>query len=88
MCSRLDFLPKWIHLYLEDVLWAMMIFLIIGMLFSRKNTYWVAASAILVTFSIEISQLYQAAWINEIRHTKIDGLILGFGNRQNISKNS
>ena len=28
---------------------------------------------------IEISQLYQAEWINNIRHTTLGGLILGQG---------
>ncbi|MFR3072503.1 MAG: DUF2809 domain-containing protein, partial [Paeniclostridium sp.] len=35
--------------------------------------------AFLFSFSIEISQLYQAQWINNIRNTIIGGLILGHG---------
>jgi Protein of unknown function (DUF2809) len=34
---------------------------------------------LLFTYCIEISQLYQADWINAIRHTKLGGLVLGFG---------
>ncbi len=39
----------------------------------------VALISILTCFLIEFSQLYQAEWINEIRKTRLGGLILGFG---------
>ncbi|MBU5675497.1 DUF2809 domain-containing protein [Alkaliphilus sp. MSJ-5] len=74
-----DFLPKWVHLYLGDILWALMIFFIFGFLFKRKNTFWIAMVSLLFSLSIEFSQLYQAQWINEIRHTTIGGLVLGYG---------
>ena len=44
-----------------------------------RPTWQVAACALLFSFAIEFSQLYQAPWINEIRHTRIGGLVLGFG---------
>ena len=77
--SRLDFLPRWVYLYVGDILWALMVFLIIAMLFKRKSTTWVALAAISFSFLIEISQLYQATWINNIRHTTLGGLVLGVG---------
>jgi len=77
--SRLDSLPTWVHLYVGDVLWALMVFLLIAMIFKNKSSYYVAVIAICFSFVIEFSQLYQATWINNIRHTVIGGLILGFG---------
>ncbi|WP_236904904.1 DUF2809 domain-containing protein [Clostridium formicaceticum] len=77
--SRSGFGPKWIHLYVGDVLWALMLFFIVGLVFKEKNTYWVAVTAVSIAFLVEFSQLYQATWINAIRHTKIGGLVLGFG---------
>ncbi|QUH21309.1 ribosomal maturation YjgA family protein [Alkaliphilus sp. B6464] len=74
-----DFLPKWVHLYLGDTLWALMIFFIFGFLFKRKNTFCIATVSLLFSFLIEISQLYQAQWINTIRNTTIGGLVLGYG---------
>lgn len=74
-----DFLPKWVHLYLGDILWALMIFFIFGFLFNRKDIFWIAMAALLFSFSIEISQLYQAQWINAIRNTTIGRLVLGYG---------
>ena len=35
--------------------------------------------ALAFSFAVEISQLYQADWINAIRHTTLGGLVLGFG---------
>ena len=79
LASRLTFWPGWVHLYVGDVFWALMIFLIIAIVFRRKSSYWVTVVAICFTFSIEFSQLYQGIWINNIRHTVLGGLVLGFG---------
>lgn len=79
LASRLDFLPIWVYLYVGDVLWALMVFLIFAMIFNTKSTYFVAVVAISFSFLIEFSQLYQATWINNVRHTTLGGLVLGFG---------
>lgn len=72
-------LPSWVQLYLGDVLWALMVFFILGFIFRRKSTWWIAMVALLFSFLIEFSQLYHAEWIDALRRTKIGGLILGFG---------
>lgn len=72
-------LPLWTTLYLGDALWALMVFFGFAFIFKRKSTLWVAVVAIVFSFSIEISQLYHAPWIDAIRQTRIGGLILGFG---------
>ncbi|MFR9069047.1 MAG: DUF2809 domain-containing protein [Paraclostridium sp.] len=48
-------------------------------LFPKLNITKSLVLAFLFSFSIEISQLYQAQWINNIRNTIIGGLILGHG---------
>ncbi|HEY4786819.1 MAG TPA: DUF2809 domain-containing protein [Bacteroidales bacterium] len=73
------YLPPWNKLYLGDALWALMIFFMSGFLFRTKTTRWIAMLALLFSFSIEFSQLYQAGWINAIRATRLGGLILGYG---------
>ena len=35
-------------------------------------------TAILITYVIEFSELYQADWINQVRSIKLIGLILGY----------
>jgi hypothetical protein len=72
-------LPHWIHLYLGDTLWALMVFLLIGLFFNNKSTFWVALTALAFSYSIEISQLYHANWIDALRANPLGGLILGFG---------
>jgi hypothetical protein len=72
-------LPPWIHLYLGDTLWALMVFLMVGLIFHCKESRWIALAALLFSFCIEISQLYHAPWIDELRSNRVAGLVLGFG---------
>lgn len=72
-------LPKFIATYAGDTLWALMVFLGLCTIARCGRTRTVAVVALVVSFAIEFSQLYQAPWINEIRHTKPGGLVLGFG---------
>ena len=74
-----EFLPSFIRSYAGDTLWGLMVFLIIGILFNKRSSLFVAGTAMFISGAIELSQLYQAPWINSIRNTTIGGLILGFG---------
>ncbi len=56
-----------------------MVFFGIGLLFARWPTRTVAGAALLFSFGIEFSQLYHAPWIDAVRHTRLGGLVLGFG---------
>lgn len=75
----LEHLPNWINLYLGDALWALMVFFLFGLMFRGINTRWIIAMAFLFSFSVEISQLYHSPWIDTLRHTKLGGLVLGYG---------
>jgi hypothetical protein len=72
-------LPHWVQLYLGDTLWAFMVFLVLGFIFQKKSTPWIAIAAIAFSYCIEISQLYHASWIDAVRATTLGGLVLGFG---------
>ena len=72
-------LPHWVQLYLGDGLWALMVFLMFGFLFQTRSTRFVAITALAFSYSIEISQLYHASWIDALRANPLGGLILGFG---------
>lgn len=69
---------EWMKLYLGDVLWAAMIYWGFRFLWANEPKQ-TAIYAILFCFLIEFSQLYHAPWIDEIRHTRLGGLVLGFG---------
>jgi Protein of unknown function (DUF2809) len=68
-----------IHNYAGDALWAGMIYFGFRFLLPKAPLKTSVLYTFLFTYCIEISQLYQADWVNAIRHTKLGGLVLGFG---------
>ena len=64
--------------YVGDILWAVMVFWILYAIFPKMKRLKVALYALLFSYFIELLQLYHAVWIEEIRHTLLGGLILGF----------
>jgi Protein of unknown function (DUF2809) len=68
-----------IHDYAGDAMWAGMIYFGFRFLLPKAPLKTSVLYTLLFTYCIEISQLYQADWINAIRHTKLGSLILGFG---------
>lgn len=64
--------------YAGDAMWAMAIFIGLGILFPRATTHRLFFTALLITYAIEFSELYQADWINQLRSIKVIGLILGY----------
>jgi Protein of unknown function (DUF2809) len=81
LCSRRfgAALPGFIATYAGDTLWALALFLSMGLLLPRLTTARVAALALAGSILVEISQLYHAPWIDSVRQTTIGGLVLGFG---------
>ncbi|MEO8610422.1 MAG: DUF2809 domain-containing protein [Chloroflexota bacterium] len=73
-----EIFPAFVVDYLGDALWALAIFLLIGLLLPTKRTRTIFWIALAVTWGIEFSELYQADWINAIRAYKLGGLILGY----------
>lgn len=71
--------PEFVTLYLGDVLWALMVFWLTRVVQPNFKLVHSALIAISFAFSIELSQLYHADWINNIRATTLGGLVLGFG---------
>lgn len=68
-----------IPLFVGDILWAAMIFYMMRFLFIQTNFEKLFILSLLFCYFIEVSQLYQASWINNLRKTTIGGLILGHG---------
>lgn len=68
-----------IVMYVGDSLWALLVYWLMRFFVPQKSHWLSAIVALLFAFSIEVSQLYQADWINAIRHTRLGGLVLGFG---------
>ncbi|MGJ8656256.1 MAG: DUF2809 domain-containing protein [Akkermansiaceae bacterium] len=82
--TRSSFLPEFlkggfIATYAGDALWASMVYFITCVIFHKSSPLKIAIIALTFSYAIEISQLYQADWINQIRYTRLGALILGRG---------
>lgn len=75
----IDNLPQIISAYSGDILWALMIFLLMAFIFNKSSSRFIISMAIIFSYSVEISQLYHAPWIDSIRGTTLGALILGYG---------
>jgi hypothetical protein len=71
-------LPPWVGDYAGDTLWALLVYLGVGLLRPAMSTLKAAAFALAFCYAIELSQLYHAPWIDQLRQATF-GLILGFG---------
>lgn len=72
-------LPELVSKYAGDVLWALMVYWGFGFLMNTKPIKKIFLLSLIFSFIIEISQVYQVDWINNIRNTTIGALILGHG---------
>ena len=70
-------LPSWIAAYAGDTLWGLLIYLLFSVATPHRSPWTRAAAATGFAFAIELSQLYQAPWINDIRAHRLAALVLG-----------
>jgi hypothetical protein len=79
LSRRIPALPAWLAKDAGDVLYATMVFWLVGLLAPALPTRSAAVAAVAFCFAIELSQLYHAPWIDAIRDTRLGGLVLGHG---------
>jgi Protein of unknown function (DUF2809) len=72
-------LPEIVAVYGGDTFWALMVFVGIGLIARAWPTKRVAGLALAVSYGVEISQLYHAGWIDQLRHSVVGALVLGQG---------
>jgi len=53
--------------------------LTVAFLAPRWSSFRVALTALAISVAVEISQLFHAPWIDNLRRTTIGGLVLGYG---------
>jgi hypothetical protein len=73
--SRL--LPALLRKNAGDGLWALMVFLLLGIVWPKRSTAWTASVAAIISILDEFSQAYHAPWLDAIRANAIGHLILG-----------
>ena len=72
-------LPVFLQTYAGDTLWALALYIFLAFISPSAGSKELMMLSVIIAFSVEFSQLYQAEWINSVRHTRAGGLILGFG---------
>lgn len=75
----INYFPSFLGKYAGDTLWATMVYFGFAFLFNKLTIKKVAIVSLIFSYGIEISQLYQGKWINNIRNTLIGSLVLGHG---------
>ena len=71
-------MPRFVVLYVGDGIWALLVFWLACFFKPEWSLKYRVAAALVFAYAIEFSQLYQADWINQIRQTRLGGLVLGF----------
>jgi hypothetical protein len=75
--SRRSFMPELVQVYVGDVLWGVMFFLLLALVWPSRTSLFLAGLAIAITELIELSELYRAPWAMALRATRLGGLLLG-----------
>ncbi len=75
LSRKISIIPLWFG----DSLYAMMIYFMIRTAFPNQPKIKSSIISLLICYMIEFSQLYQANWLNEIRHTLLGRYVLGQG---------
>jgi hypothetical protein len=70
-------LPAFIVKYGGSLLWATMVFLLIGVLLPRLSRAHIAALAIGIAVVVEFSRLVHTPWLDAFRFTTAGALLLG-----------
>lgn len=77
--SRSHFIPESSSFgtYAGDTLWSLAVFWTLAIIAPRIKTQWLLVAALLISLTVELSQLYHAEWIDRIRANKLAALFLG-----------
>ncbi len=74
-----EYFPAFVAEYGGDTLWATVAFLLTWLLLLRKPMWLLALLSAGFCLLIEVSQLWQAEWLNALRDTTLGALVLGRG---------
>lgn len=77
--ARPEYFPKLFAIYTPDILWAFLVFSLVVVFAPKLTCIKTFVIALAITYFMELSQLYQAPFINDIRDTRVGGLLLGHG---------
>jgi hypothetical protein len=69
--------PLGIQKYPGSALWALAVFLAIGLFLRSSSTRQIGVYAIVIAYAVEFSQLLSIPWLNAMRGTSLGHLFLG-----------
>jgi len=72
-------MPYVVAKYGGDALYATCIFFFLRIFFVKPPLWRITLYCYIICVAVEVLQLYQAPWIQAVRHTPPFGLILGYG---------
>ena len=72
-------IPELFKEYAGDTLWALTVYLTIAFIFPHFSIKRIWIIAAMISLAVETSQLYHSAWIDQIRQSRLGGLLLGHG---------
>ena len=70
--------PALVGKYPGDVMWSLMVFFGLGAVFRSTSSAKLGLGAIGFSFGIEALKLWQAPWMESIRHTTLGHLVFGY----------
>lgn len=74
---RFSIFPDALGKYPGDALWAQMVYWLVALCAPAASSIKVALVSLAISYADELSQLYQAPWVNQIRATTLGHLVLG-----------
>jgi hypothetical protein len=77
LVTRCAFAPQFVQLYVGDVLWGALFFLLGALVWPGEASLRLGLRAVVSTQLIELSQLYQSDWALRLRAARLGGLLLG-----------
>ena len=72
-------LPAFVAEYAGDVLWASLVFWLLAFIRPSAASVALAAGAVAISLTVELSQLYHAPWLDALRARRLGALVLGQG---------
>jgi hypothetical protein len=79
LISRQGIFPTPLGKYPGDAFWAMMVYCGLGCLWPQLKPLPRAASALWLSYGVELSQLFHTDWLDRFRGTMLGHLMLGHG---------
>ncbi|HEX4262706.1 MAG TPA: DUF2809 domain-containing protein [Verrucomicrobiae bacterium] len=71
------FFPSALGKYPGDALWALMVFIVWGIVFPRKPVLQILVFTLATSYCVEVCKLYRTEWLNDFRNSTMGHLLLG-----------